>query len=106
MLFRNTLPVVKDTVRLVLLIPLLYSNFTMNLYPFIHLPISDMLGSKRIDNNKATTQKEIRGCLHDIREERLFVRSEFTLVPSRGSEFVYMIPPEDVVQERVIPARA
>ena len=35
---------------------------------------------------------------------RLSTRSEFTPVPSRGSIFVYMIPPQNVMPARVTPA--
>ena len=31
-------------------------------------------------------------------------RSEFTLVPSHGSRFVYMIPPQNVMPAQVTPA--
>ena len=34
---------------------------------------------------------------------RLSRRSEFTLVPSHGSTFVYMIPPQNVMRARVTP---
>ena len=37
--------------------------------------------------------------------ERLSSRREFTPVPSYGSVFVYMIPTENVMPARVIPAR-
>ena len=36
---------------------------------------------------------------------RLSPRSEFTPVPSYGSIFVYMIPPQNVMPARVTPAR-
>ena len=36
---------------------------------------------------------------------RLSPRSEFTPVPSHGSIFVYMIPPQNVMPARVTPAR-
>ena len=36
---------------------------------------------------------------------RLSSRREFTLVPSCGSVFVYMIPKQNVMPGRVIPAR-
>ena len=35
---------------------------------------------------------------------RLSHRDEFTPVPSRGSTFVYMIPPQKVMPARVAPA--
>ena len=35
---------------------------------------------------------------------RLSPRSEFTPVPSHGSIFVYMIPPQNVMPARVTPA--
>ena len=35
---------------------------------------------------------------------RLSPRSEFTPVPSHGSIFVYMIPPQNVIPARVTPA--
>ena len=35
---------------------------------------------------------------------RLSPRSEFTPVPSQGSIFVYMIPPQNVMLARVTPA--
>ena len=41
----------------------------------------------------------VRGCLHG----RLSPRSEFTPVPSHGSIFVYMIPPQNVMPARVTP---
>ena len=44
----------------------------------------------------------LRGCLHDI---GLSSRCEFTPVPSYGSVFVYMIPTQNVMSARVIPAR-
>ena len=34
---------------------------------------------------------------------QLSCRSEFTPVPSHGSTFVYVIPPQNVVPERVTP---
>ena len=34
---------------------------------------------------------------------RLSLRSEFTPVPSHGSTFVYMIPPQNVMPARVTP---
>ena len=37
---------------------------------------------------------------------RLSLRSEFTPVPSRGSIFVYMIPPQNVMPARVTPVLA
>ena len=42
------------------------------------------------------------GCLHDT--GRLSRRDEFTPVPSHGSIFVYMIPPQKVMPARVTPA--
>ena len=36
--------------------------------------------------------------------ERLSPRAEFTPVPSHGSIFVYMIPPQNVMPARVTPA--
>ena len=36
---------------------------------------------------------------------RLSRRSEFTPVPSHGSTFVYMIPPQNVMPARVTPVR-
>ena len=44
----------------------------------------------------------LRGCLHDT--GALSPRSEFTPVPSHGSIFVYMIPPQNVMPARVTPA--
>ena len=35
---------------------------------------------------------------------RLSLPSEFTTVPSHGSIFVYIIPPQNVIPARVIPA--
>ena len=35
---------------------------------------------------------------------RLSLRGEFTPVPSHGSPFVYMIPPQNVMPARVTPA--
>ena len=35
---------------------------------------------------------------------RLSRRREFTPIPSRGSVFVYMIPPQNVMPTRVTPA--
>ena len=35
---------------------------------------------------------------------RVSLRSEFTPVPSHGSIFVYMIPPQNVMPARVTPA--
>ena len=42
------------------------------------------------------------GCLHDT--GATFARSEFTPVPSHGSIFVYMIPPQNVTRARVTSA--
>ena len=36
---------------------------------------------------------------------RLSLRGEFTPVPSHGSPFVYVIPPQNVMPARVTPAR-
>ena len=42
-------------------------------------------------------------CLHDI--GATFIPREFTPVPSYDSVFVYMIPTQNVMPARVIPAR-
>ena len=56
----------------------------------------------------------VKDCLHvtssgttfeyNVRPGRLSPRSEFTPVPSHGSIFVYMIPPQNVMPARVTPA--
>ena len=47
--------------------------------------------------------REYLGGVH-ITPGRLSPRSEFTPVPSHGSIFVYMIPPQNVMPARVTPA--
>ena len=48
-------------------------------------------------------QRRARGCLHDTGATFALER-RFTPVPSHGSIFVYMIPPQNVMPARVTPA--
>ena len=57
--------------------------------------ISCLLEAKDKNNETVYIQCAVRGCLHDT--GGLSPRSEFIPVPSHGSIFVYMIPPQNVM---------
>ena len=60
-------------------------------------------GEERSVTSLKTAAKETKGGVY-MTPGRLSPRSEFTPVPSHGSIFVYMIPPQNVMPARVTPA--
>ena len=64
----------------------------------------DASKDKRIMNlfTRGSHHRNLRGCLHETGVT--FAPGQFAPVPSHGSTFVYMIPPQNVMPERVTPA--